>query len=75
MTASGKRLAALIGVVIAFGLPKHVECGYPGGSCARLGSFHRWCRTYELEPLGFWVIELIAKQDVGFAYASGEDCR
>lgn len=75
MTASGKQLAALIGIAIAFALPKHVECGYPGGDCGREGAFHRWCRSYELEPLGFWVIELIAKQDVGFAYSSGEDCR
>lgn len=75
MTSSGKRIAALIGIAIAFMLPKHVECGYPGGSCGHDGSFRHWCQGYQVEPVGFFVIELIVKQDVGFAYATGEDCR
>ena len=29
MTSSGRRIAFLIGIVIAFMLPKKVECGYP----------------------------------------------
>jgi len=75
MTSSGKRIAAMIGIAIAFLLPRHVECGYPGGTCSHVNAAHRLCTSYEMEPLGFWVIELIASQDVGFAYATGEDCR
>jgi hypothetical protein len=74
MTSSGKRIAALIGLALALLLPKHVECGFPGGECARAGALGLQCRRYELEPLGLFLIELIAKQDVGFAYKSGEDC-
>jgi hypothetical protein len=70
MTSSGRRWAFLIGVVIAFMLPKRVECGYPGAQCIR----NPGCSVYELEPLGFYLIEYVAGRDVGFAYSSGEDC-
>jgi len=75
MSTRGKQLAFLFALVAAFALPKHVECGYPGGTCKHAGTFHRTCTTYELEPFGFYLIELLAKTDVGFAYSSGEDCR
>jgi hypothetical protein len=75
MSSRGKQLAALLGLVIVFALPKSVECGYPGGTCKRPGSFGRTCVDKELEPFGFYVIELIAKTDVGFAYSSSEHCR
>ena len=75
MTSRGKRIAALFAVIIAFLLPKHVECGFPDGRCARDGVFHLVCRSYELEPMGFFVIEQLARRDVGFAYTSGEECR
>lgn len=73
MTSSGRLWALVFGIVIAFALPKHVECGYPGAECARI--VHREkCVAYELEPWGFYLIEKLANRDVGFAYKSGEDC-
>jgi len=75
MTSRGKQLAFLFGVLIAFFLPKQVECGYPGAKCARPASFHRTCTAYEMEPFGFYLIERLVDDDVGFAYTSGEDCR
>ncbi len=75
MTSRGKRIAFLIAIIIAFLLPKHVECGFPDGRCGREGVFHQVCKSYELEPLGVYLLEVVAKQDVGFAYKSGEDCR
>lgn len=76
LSSSGKRWAALFGIVLAFSLPKKVECGFPGGECARPGRWQRdVCRSYELEPFGLYLIELWAKRDVGFAYTSGETCR
>jgi hypothetical protein len=79
MTSSGRRWAFLIGVVIAFMLPKRVECGYPGGLCERAigstaGGAGKGC-YYEVEPLGFYAIEYLAGRDIGFAYSSGDDCR
>ena len=74
MTSSGRRWAFLIGVIIAFALPKHVECGYPGGTCRRTDGKAQ-CTMYEVEPWGFYLIEYVAGRDVGFAYSSGEDCR
>ena len=75
MTSRGKQLAFAFALVAVFALPKHVECGYPGGLCKHPGTFNRTCTSYELEPFGFYLIELLAKTDVGFAYSSGEDCR
>lgn len=75
MTTRGKRISAVIGVMMLFFLPKHVECGYPDGRCGKLGMFRLVCKSYELEPLGFFVIEKLAHRDVGFAYKTGETCR
>jgi hypothetical protein len=72
MTASGKRIAALIGIALALLLPIRARCGYPGSWCEHATAR---CTPSELEPLGFYLIELIAKQDVGFAYSSDTDCR
>ena len=74
MTSRGKRITALIAVILAFLLPKHVECGYPGGSCGRIGELKQVCKDYELEPLGFFLLERLLDRDVGFAYQSGEEC-
>jgi hypothetical protein len=74
MTSRGKRITALIAVIIAFLLPMHVECGYPGGQCGRIGVFRQVCKDYELEPLGFFLLERLFDRDVGFAYQRGEDC-
>jgi len=75
MSTRGKRVAALVALVVAFALPKHVECGFPGGKCSREASFHRTCTYWETEPFGFYLIESLVGNDVGFAYTSGEDCR
>ncbi len=75
MTSRGRRLAFLFAVAIAFFLPKRVECGYPGGTCGHAGRFKTTCTDYEIEPLGFYVLELAFDRDVGFAYTTDEDCR
>jgi hypothetical protein len=73
MTSNGRRIAGLIAVVVAFALPKRVECGYPGGTCERVVD-HHVCHSYELEPLGFYVLENVFGRDIGFAYSTGDDC-
>ena len=35
MTSSGRRIAFLLGILVAFALPKRVDCGYPGNDCRR----------------------------------------
>jgi hypothetical protein len=75
MSTRGKQLAALFGVVLVFMLPKRVECGYPGGECKRAAKYGLVCKDKELEPFGFYLIELLAKTDVGFAYSVTEECR
>jgi hypothetical protein len=75
LSASGKRIAFLVALVVAFALPKRVECFYAGDESCRHGSHGRPCTTYELEPFGFYLIELVAKTDVGFGYSTTEECR
>ncbi|HEX2692091.1 MAG TPA: hypothetical protein VHN14_36025 [Kofleriaceae bacterium] len=75
MSTRGTRLAFLIAVGIALLLPKRVECGYPGATCGHPGIWRTSCTSFEIEPLGLYVIELLAERNVGFAYATGEDCR
>jgi hypothetical protein len=75
MTTRGKRIAALFACIVLFLLPKHVDCGYPDGRCGHPGVLGHFCTEYELEPLGFYLLERIAERDVGFAYSSGETCR
>jgi len=75
MTTRGTRLAFLVAVAIAFLLPKKVECGYPGGTCRHTGRLGLTCTDYEIEPVGFYVLELVFDRDVGFAYTTDEDCR
>jgi hypothetical protein len=73
MTSSGKRLAFFAGVLIAFALPKHVECGFPGATCQVVRG-KQLCTSYEVEPWGFYLVEYVIGRDVGFAYSSGDDC-
>ncbi len=75
MTSRGKQITLLIAALIALALPKHVDCGYPGGFCDRGGSFRRVCTPYEVEPLGLFLLEKLLDRDVGFAYSHGERCR
>lgn len=73
MTSDGRRWALVFGIIIAFGLPNHVECGYPNAVCTRIVN-HEKCVAYEVEPWGFSLIERLVGHDVGFAYSSGEEC-
>jgi hypothetical protein len=75
MSTRGTRWAALIAVVCAFFIPKRVECGFPGAHCERIGRGGATCTRHDLEPWGFYLIESLAHQDVGFAYSSDDDCR
>jgi hypothetical protein len=71
MTSSGRRIAFFIAVLIAFMLPKRVDCGYPAAICRETGAR---CTPYEIEPWGFYLLELVTKRDIGFAYTSDIDC-
>jgi hypothetical protein len=75
MTTRGTRIALAIAMLIGLALPKRVECGYPGARCGHAGKWQAVCSDYQIEPLGFYLIELVAQRDVGFAYESGDDCR
>lgn len=74
MTSSGRRLAFFIAVLIAFALPKRVECSFPGDECAHTVGREQ-CTHYEVEPWVFYGLEHLFRRDIGFAYTSGEDCR
>jgi hypothetical protein len=75
MTSSGRRIAFFVGMLIAFAIPKKIECGFPGGVCQHPGPSRSTCTPYEVEPWGFYLIEYIAGRNVGFAYSSDEECR
>ncbi len=68
MTSSGRRIAFLVGIAIAFMLPKKVPCGRANTLCAVR------CTPYEVEPVGFYLLEYVVNGNVGFAYSSGTDC-
>ncbi|MFT3694916.1 MAG: hypothetical protein QM831_17330 [Kofleriaceae bacterium] len=74
MTSSGRRIAFFLGVLIAFAIPRRVECGYPGATCA-IADNGKTCAPYEVEPWGFYLIEYVVGRNVGFAYSTGNDCR
>jgi hypothetical protein len=75
MTLRGRQMAFAFAVLIAFALPRRVDCGYPGATCGHAGKWRTICTSYEVEPLGFYVIELAVQRNVGFAYTTGDDCR
>ena len=76
MTSNGRLLAFVIGVVVALMLPKKVECTGGGETCGRAGDWRgEVCTAYEVEPWGFSLLEHVFGRDIGFVYASGEDCR
>jgi len=74
MTSSGRQLAFLIAVLIAFALPKHVECGFPSATSCGIRHGKELCTPYEVEPWGFYLLENLMRRDIGFAYSSGDDC-
>ena len=63
MTYSGRRIAFVLAVLIAFMLPKRTE--HERGRCS----------DYVLQPWGFYLIGEAVSRDVGFAYSRGSDCR
>lgn len=73
MTSNGRRIAFLIGITIAFMLPKKVECGYPAAAACSIVIKYVSCTPYEVEPWGFFLIEHLVKMNVGFAYKRA-DC-
>ena len=75
MTTRGTRISFAFAVLIVFFLPKRVECGYPGVTRGHAGKWRTTCTDFEIEPLAFYMIEVIAGRDIGFAYSAGEDCR
>lgn len=75
MTTRGTRVAFVFAMLIALALPKRVECGYPGATCGHAGRHRTTCTSFEIEPLGFYLIELVAHRDVGFAYQTEDECR
>ena len=74
MTSNGRRIAFLIGIVVAFMLPKKVECGFNGASGCGTIIEGRRCTPYEVAPWGFYLIEFFVNGNVGFRYSSGTDC-
>ena len=77
MTFRGRRWAAAVGLLVALALPKRVECAYPGAdpkTCGHHNALGRWCTTVEVEPLGFYLLEHLLGRNVGFAYATEDDC-
>jgi hypothetical protein len=74
MTSRGKLIAFLIGVTIAFMLPKRITCGLGSNGCKHI--LNRGdCEAYEVEPFGFYLLEQVVRTDLGFAYETGDTCR
>lgn len=74
MSSRGRRLAGIIAILAVLFLPKYTDCTFPGATCKHTGPFKSVCTDYEVEPLAFYVLELAASRDIGFAYSSGSDC-
>ena len=73
MTARGRMIAGLIGITIAFMLPKRIECGMGSNGCKRIGE-GVGCSYYEVEPFGFYLLESLFRTDIGFAYEQSDSC-
>jgi hypothetical protein len=75
MTTRGTHLALVIAAAAAFFLPKRVDCSFPGQSCNVAGPHHSICASHDVEPLGFYGLELVLHRDLGFAYSTEIECR
>ncbi len=73
MTTRGRVIAGLIGIAIAFMLPKRIECAPGGVGCKSTGQ-RPGCSFHEVEPFGFFLIERLVRTDVGFAYELSDRC-
>lgn len=67
-------IAFFIGVVVAFMLPKKVECEYSGATGCGVMIDGRRCTPYVVEPFGFALLEHLVGGNVGFAYSRGDGC-
>jgi hypothetical protein len=75
MTTRGKQIAVVVAITAALALPKRVPCECPGREpCERRDELGRICRPTDLEPLGVYLIELVAHRDLRIAYDSWLDC-
>jgi len=61
MTSRGRRIAFVLGVVIALALPKRIEQS-PVGRCT----------SYVVEPWGIYLLDHVVS--VELPYTSGQDC-
>lgn len=75
MTTRGMYIALVLAVLIALALPMRVKCGSPGATCGVRGPGGRPCWSYQVEPLAFFLLEHLARRDVGFAYSSRTECQ
>lgn len=74
MTTSGRRNAALFGILLALALPKQVPCGVPGRVCEVRDAEGRVCRPVDVEPLGIYMLEWLTGRDLPVAYSQRLDC-
>jgi hypothetical protein len=68
-------IAALIGIAIAFMLPKRIDCGTGFDVGCKQIVNRIGCDAYEVEPWGFYLLERVFRTDIGFAYEVTADCR
>ncbi|MEZ4364057.1 MAG: hypothetical protein R3B48_28045 [Kofleriaceae bacterium] len=74
LSTRAMRWAYLTALVVAFFLPKKLDCSFPGQSCAPYTSLGLRCTRQDLEPWGFYLLERAFDRDIGFAYAHYETC-
>jgi hypothetical protein len=75
MSTRGTRFALAFAILLALALPRRVTCGYPGATCGHAGRRGTTCTDFEIEPMGFYLIEHLAHRNIGFAYSTGNDCQ
>jgi hypothetical protein len=73
MTSRGRLIAGLVGITLAFMLPKRITCGLGSNGCKHIVNRPE-CEGYEIEPFGFYLLELVVRTDLGFAYETGDTC-
>jgi hypothetical protein len=62
MTSRGRRIAFLLGVLVALALPRRIEEPAVGR-----------CTSYVVEPWGIYLLDHVVS--VELPYKSGQDCR
>lgn len=68
-------IAALIGIAIAFMLPKRIDCAFGEDVGCKVIVRRMGCESYEVEPWGFYLLERVFRTSIGFAYEVTTDCR